>query len=57
MTAPYRVTWEIDIDACSPREAAERARAVQLRERSVATVFIVTDGDRQFYVDLNPEEG
>ena len=26
----YRVTWEIDIDAESPREAAETAKEIQL---------------------------
>ena len=25
----YRVTWEIDLDAESPKDAAERARAIQ----------------------------
>ena len=26
----YLVTWQIELDADSPREAAERARAIQL---------------------------
>lgn len=26
----YRVTWEIDIDAGNPQEAAERAKEIQL---------------------------
>lgn len=33
--------WEIDIDADSPIEAAQEARAVQLRPDTTATVFSV----------------
>ena len=36
----FRVVWQIDIDAESPREAAEAARAEQRRDTS-ATVFDV----------------
>ena len=39
----YRVTWRIDIEADSPREAAERALAIQRKPESIATVFDVTD--------------
>jgi hypothetical protein len=39
----YRVSWEIDIDADSPREAAERALEIQRRPDSIATVFTVRD--------------
>jgi len=39
----YRVSWEIDIDADSPREAAERALEIQRRPDSTATVFTVRD--------------
>ena len=35
----YRVFWEIDVDADSPREAAEKAREIQLDALSCATVF------------------
>ena len=38
----YRVTWRIDIDADSPRDAAEQALAVQRRVDGIATVFEVT---------------
>lgn len=38
----YNVTWEIDIDASSPRSAAEFALAIQ-RSESSAIVFRVTD--------------
>jgi hypothetical protein len=37
----YLVRWEIDIEADSPQEAAEKARACQTRWRSTATVFDV----------------
>ena len=37
----YRVTWEIDVDANSPREAAERAQAIQHNPESTGTVFKV----------------
>lgn len=57
--AEYLVTWTIDIDADSPREAAEKALAIQ-RRQSIATVFAVKDkhgrGQRTTMVDLNPEE-
>jgi hypothetical protein len=37
----YRVTWEIDVEADSPRQAAEKARAAQVRPGTIATVFTV----------------
>ena len=39
----YHVTWEIDLDAASPQEAAEHALAIQRDPDSAATVFDVTD--------------
>ena len=39
----YRVTWEIDIEAGSPREAAELARACQVRPGTTAVVFYCAD--------------
>lgn len=39
----FAVSWETEVeDACSPRQAAERARAQQHPSTS-ATVFVVTD--------------
>lgn len=35
----YRVTWEIEVDADGPWEAAEQARAIQLDRQSTAVVF------------------
>lgn len=59
----YRVLWEIDVDADSPREAAEKARAIQKNPASHATVFYVTERGSQseaVRVDLmeglNPED-
>lgn len=40
----YHVTWEIDLEADSPREAADHALAIQRDPDSTATVFDVTDG-------------
>lgn len=39
----YHVIWEMDIDADSPREAAEQARDNQTRPGTWAVVFDVTD--------------
>lgn len=38
----YRVTWEIDIEADTPRDAAEEALTVQRNPESIATVFDVS---------------
>lgn len=51
----YRVTWTIDVDAESPREAAQEALRIQRKEDSTATVFEVNCGDRVETVDLEPE--
>lgn len=49
----YRVVWEIDIDAGSPREAAEKALAIQRRAGSSAVVFDVRGEDAELTrVDL-----
>jgi hypothetical protein len=41
----YRVSWEIDVHADSPREAAQRALEIQGRRDSIATVFQVVGSD------------
>lgn len=52
----YVVTWEIDADAHSPREAAEWARQQQIRPDTTAVVFGVTDEDGETVrVDLLEE--
>ena len=43
--AEYTVSWRIDVDAHSPREAAETARHVQRSPLSWAVVFDVTGPD------------
>jgi plasmid stabilization system protein ParE len=37
----YRVIWEIDVTAKSPRAAAKEARRIQQDCESIATFFIV----------------
>lgn len=39
----YRVTWEIDVEADSPSEAAEEARKHQVARNTTATVFNVIE--------------
>ncbi len=39
----YHVTWEIEIDADTPRDAAERALEIHRNPQSIATVFTVAD--------------
>jgi hypothetical protein len=61
MSQSYRIVWEIEIDADTPKEAAEAALAVQRRTGSHAIVFDVTDeAGKQVRVDLldyDVEEG
>jgi hypothetical protein len=53
----YRVIWEIDIDADSPRHAAELALEIQRDMGSTATVFKVKErGHKKIEViDLDKE--
>ena len=37
----YRVRWEIEVEAATPHEAAERARYYQTKPGRTATVFEV----------------
>jgi hypothetical protein len=39
----YRVTWEIDIEADNPTDAAREARKIQRDLESTATVFAVSE--------------
>ncbi len=53
----YLVTWEIDLFADSPREAAEQALAIQRDPDSVATVFDVTDETGHIeHIDLEDDD-
>lgn len=51
----YRVTWEIDIDAANPREAAEKALHIQRDVDSTATVFTVAEKRHLQQIDVRPE--
>jgi hypothetical protein len=53
----YRVTWTIDAEADSPREAAKFARRAQVRPGTWAVVFDVADADGNLTrVDLLGDE-
>ena len=41
MTKNYLVLWEINIEADTPGEAADKAREIQLDKESAATIFEV----------------
>jgi len=43
----YKVNWNIEVDADSPREAAIQARQTQIRPGSTAVVFTVETGNPQ----------
>jgi len=49
----YRVVWEIDIEASTPQEAAEKAISIHRDPESSATVFLVEDAcGKSVQVDL-----
>lgn len=50
----YRVTWVINLEADTPREAAEQALAIHRNPESIATVFDVCndDGTEPIRIDL-----
>jgi hypothetical protein len=53
----YLVTWTIDIDADTPREAAEKAFRIQQDPDTVALFFTVREGDQPpVNVDLYYED-
>ena len=49
----YKVTWIIDIDATSPRRAAEQALRIQRDVLSEATYFTVKDVDAGAETDVD----
>ena len=49
----YRIEWEIELDADSPQEAAEKALAIHRNPNSMATVFDVTEFDAPDHRDSN----
>lgn len=55
-TQTYRVKWEIDIDARTPKAAAQLALAIMQDPYSTATVFDVAEPDgNQLTVDVFPK--
>ena len=56
MKTNYLVTWEIDMEAETPREAAQRALDIMRDPESIGTVFKVADGKQVHVVDLLDEE-
>jgi hypothetical protein len=55
--AEYRVSWTVDVSASSPEEAARKARAMQIKEDSIADVFEVASGDDVHRIDLSDLDG
>ncbi len=55
----YEVTWTLDVEADSPREAAELALAFQHDQSRTATFFIVEDDlNTTYHINLeNQNEG
>lgn len=52
----YLVTWEMDIAATSPREAAELALGIHRDGQSIATVFTVVDRETDELVTMDLDE-
>ena len=50
-----RVTWEMDIDAESPLEAAQKAWDCMRSPDSIANAFTVVDRDGKNNIDLMEE--
>ncbi|MEJ8639950.1 hypothetical protein [Streptomyces sp. MS2.AVA.5] len=49
------VTWEIDLNAADPVDAARKALAIQRNAASWATVFTVHGDTQTATVDLDPD--
>lgn len=49
----FKVFWEIDIEADTPVEAAQKALEIQRDEESIATVFTVVNEDLGVCVDVD----
>lgn len=49
----YLVTWQINIDAPDPEQAARLALEIMQDKESIATVFTVKSEDDEVLVDLN----
>jgi hypothetical protein len=53
----YLVTWEIDMEAATPREAAQKALDIMRDPESIGTVFKVCDAQQEYVIDLLEGEG
>ena len=51
----WLVTWEIDIWAEDPKEAAEKARSLQAYKDSLATVYTVAGEEGSWQIDLTQD--
>jgi hypothetical protein len=51
----FRVTWDIDVEADDPVQAAKLARLIQLDPQSTATVFTVRNKASGKSVDVDLE--
>src|SRR5690242_12484565 len=52
----YQVTWEIELDAESPLDAAEKALKIMQDTASLAVCFSVTRGGQRHIVDLKADD-
>lgn len=53
----FKLEWTIDIDADTPREAAEKALEIQRRAGSSAVVFnVIDENGEQGRVDLDEDD-
>ena len=50
-TKLYCVMWEFDLDAVSPRAAAEKALEIQRDSESIATVFSIRETKSEIPLD------
>lgn len=48
----YHVTWAIEIEADTPLEAAQQARAIHQNPSSIATVYLVETPTSRSLIDL-----
>lgn len=54
----YKIVWEMDIDAKSPKGAALKARQIQADPKSIATVFYIQkdSGGSLYKIDLDGDK-
>lgn len=52
----YRITWELDLDASSPLDAAQKALSIHRDPASIATTFTVFDPATQQATEVDLDE-